>query len=75
MSVHSYAFGSEMLARLHALCDGYLVLGSEEVRGKSVRTLEVKKINTTEKTRDNMVSFVVEPKIGMRLIPMNKTQA
>ncbi len=51
------------------------MLGSEEVRGKSVRTLEVKKINTTEKTRDNMVSFVVEPKIGMRLIPMNKTQA
>lgn len=75
VSVHSYAFGSEMLTRLHALCDGYLLLGSEEVRGKSVRTLEVKKINTTEKTRDNMVSFVVEAKIGMRLIPMNKTQA
>ena len=75
VSVHSYAFGSEMLARLHALCDGFLLLGSEEVRGKSVRTLEVKKINTTEKTRDNMVSFVVEPEIGMRLIPMNKTKA
>jgi len=75
VSVHSYAFGSEMLTRLHALCDGYLMLGSEEVRGKSVRTLEVKKINTTEKTRDNTVAFVVESKTGMRLIPMNKTQA
>ena len=75
VSVHSYAFGSEMLARLQALCDGYLSLGSAEVKGKSVRTLEIKKINTTEKTRDNMVSFVVEPEIGMRLIPMNRAQA
>ena len=75
VSVHSYAFASEMFARLHALCDGYLLLGSEEVRGKSVRTLEVKKINTTEKTRDNMGSFLVEPEIGMRLIPINRAQA
>ena len=75
VSVHSYAFGSEMLARLHALCDGYLLLGSEELKGKSVRTLEIKKINTTEKTRDNMVAFVVEPEIGMRLIPMSRAQA
>ena len=75
VAVHSYAFGSEMFTRLRTLCDGYVTLGSEEVRGKSVRTLEVNKINTTEKTRDNMVSFVVEPEIGMRLIPMNKTKA
>lgn len=75
VTVHSYAFGSEMFTRLHTLCDGYITLGSEEVRGKSVRTLEVNKMNTTEKTRDNMVSFVVEPEIGMRLIPMNKTKA
>ena len=75
VSVHSYAFGSEMLARLHALCDGYLLLGSEELKGKSVRTLEIKKINTTEKTRDNMVAFVVEPEIGMRRIPISRAQA
>ena len=75
VAVHSYAFGSEMFTRLRTLCDGYVTLGSEEVRGKSVRTLEVNKINTTEKTRDNMVSFVVGPEIGMRLIPMNKTKA
>jgi len=75
VSVHSYAFGSEMFNRLRTLCDGYITLGSEQVRGKSVRTLEVNKIGTTELNRDNMVSFVVEPEIGMRLIPLNKTKA
>ena len=75
VAVHSYAFGSEMFSRLRTLCDGYLTLGSEQVRGKSVRTLEVNKINTTELNRDNMISFVVEPEVGMRLIPLNKSKA
>jgi flagellar protein FlaH len=70
VSVHTYAFGSEMFTRLRTLCDRYFTLGSEQVRGKSVRTLEVNKINTTELNRDNMVSFVVEPEVGMRLIPL-----
>jgi flagellar protein FlaH len=73
--VHTYAFTSEMFNRLRTLCDGYFTLGSEQVRGKSVRTLEVNKINTTELNRDNMVSFVVEPDVGMRLIPLNKSKA
>lgn len=75
VSVHSYAFGSEMFARLRTLCDGYLTLGSEQVRGKNVRTLEVNKINTTELNRDNTVAFVVEADAGMRLIPLNKSKA
>ena len=64
-----------MFTRLRSLCDGYITLGSEQVRGKSVRTLEIKKIGTVEQNRDNMVSFVVEPEVGMRLIPFNRTKA
>ena len=75
VSIHSYAFGSEMFTRLRSLCDGYITLGSEQVRGKSVRTLEINKIGTVEQNRDNMVSFVVEPEVGMRLIPFNRTKA
>ena len=74
VSVHTYAFGSEMLTRLRSLCDGYLTLGSEQVMGKSIRTLEVNKINTTELNGDNSVSFVVEPDVGMRVIPLNKSK-
>ena len=72
ISVHSYAFGSEMFFRLRALCDGYFTLGSEQVRGKALLTLEVTKINATGQNRDNMISFVVEPDVGMRLIPVVK---
>jgi flagellar protein FlaH len=75
ISIHSYAFGSEMFTRLRTLCDGYITLGSEQMMGKSVRTLEVNKIGTVEQNRDNMVSFIVEPEVGMRLLPLNKTKA
>ena len=75
VSVHTYAFNTEMLHRLRTLCDGYLTLGSEQVMGKNVRTLEVNKINTTELSNNNAVSFVVEPEVGMRVIPLNKSRA
>ena len=75
LTVDSYAFGSEMFARLGTLCDSYLCLRSERVREKSVRTLEARKVNTIELSRDNMISFVVEPKVGMNVIPFSKTKA
>ena len=75
VSIHTYAFGSEMFTRLRTLCDGYFSLSSEQVRGKSLRTLEVSKISATEQNRDNTVSFVVEREVGMRMIPMMKSRA
>ena len=75
VSIHTYAFGAEMFTRLRTLCDGYFSLSSEQVRGKSLRTLEVSKISATEQNRDNTVSFVVEREVGMRMIPMMKSRA
>ncbi len=74
LSVDSYAFGSEMFARLGTLCDSYLRLRSEKVKDKSVRTLEVCKVNTTDLSKDNMISFVVEPRVGIHIIPYSKTR-
>lgn len=74
LSVDSYAFRGEMFARLGTLCDSYLSLRSEKVREKAVRTLEVRKVNTIELSRDNMISFVVEANVGMRIIPFSRTR-
>ena len=63
-----------MFARLGTLCDSYLSLRSEKVREKAVRTLEVRKVNTTELSWDNTISFVAEPNVGMHVIPFSKTK-
>ena len=75
LSVDSYAFSSEMFTRLGTLCASYLRLRSEKVKDKAVRTLEVCKVNTTDLNKDNMVSFVVEPSLGIHIIPYSKTRA
>lgn len=75
VAVHSYAFGAEMFTRLRSLCDGYITLGSEQMQGRQLSMLEVNKINTTELSNGNSVSFVVEPEVGMRMIPVSKIRA
>ena len=75
MSIHNYVFGSDMFSRLRNLCDGYFTLNSERIMGRPMRTLEINKINTTELVTDNLVSFVVEPETGMRVIPLNRSKA
>ena len=75
MSIHNYVFDTGMFSRLRGLCDGYFTLNSEHIMGRPMRTLEINKINTTELVTDNLVSFVVEPEIGMRVIPLNRSKA
>ena len=75
MSIHNYVFGSDMFSRLRNLCDGYFTLNSEQIMGRPMRTLEINKINTTELITENLVSFVVEPEIGMRVIPLSRSRA
>ena len=75
MSIHNYVFSSDMFSRLRNLCDGYFTLNSEKVMGRPMRTLEINKINTTELVTENLVSFVVEPEIGMRVVPLSRSKA
>ena len=75
ISIHNYVFGSDMFSRLRNLCDGYFALNSEQVMGRPMRTLEINKINTTELITENLVSFVVEPEVGMRVVPLSRSKA
>jgi archaellum biogenesis ATPase FlaH/DNA-binding response OmpR family regulator len=75
ISIHNYVFSSDMFSRLRNLCDGYFTLNSEKVMGRPMRTLEINKINTTELVTENLVSFVVEPETGMRVIPLSRSRA
>ena len=39
-----------------------------------MRTLEVRKVNAIELNQDNIISFVVEPGVGMHVIPYSKSR-
>jgi flagellar protein FlaH len=75
ITMHSYAFDEAMFIRIRSICAAHLRLRIEEVGDQLVKVLEVAKIRGAEKTTGNIVSFEVEPGLGMRIVPITKAKA
>ena len=73
--VHSYAFDNQMLIRIRSLCDAHLVMKMEQVGERLIKVMEVAKVRNADQTTGNIISFDVEPGIGMKIIPMSKAKA
>jgi len=74
-TMHSYAFSEQMFIRLRSICDAHVRLKVEEVGDQLMKALEVAKIRGAEKSTGNVVSFTVEPNLGMRIVPITKAKA
>jgi flagellar protein FlaH len=74
-TMHSHAFEEAMFMRIRSLCDAHLKLRTEEMRDTLMKVLEVAKVRGAEKTTGNIVSFDVEPGLGMRIIPVSSAKA
>jgi flagellar protein FlaH len=73
--VHSYVFNESMLTRIRSLCDAHLHLRITEIGDQMVKMLEVAKIRGADKTTGNIISFTIEPGLGMRIIPISRARA
>jgi flagellar protein FlaH len=71
---HSYAFDEDILGRTRSLCDAHLRLRLEQVGDRLVKSMEVLKIRGADRPTGDVVSFEVEPKVGMRIIPLAKAR-
>jgi len=74
-TMHTYALSEQMLIRLRSICDAHLRLRVEEVGERLVKALEVAKVRGAEKSTGNVISFDVEPNLGMRIVPITKAKA
>jgi flagellar protein FlaH len=74
-TMHSYAFSEQMFIRLRSICDAHMRLRVEEVGDQLMKVLEVAKIRGAEKSTGNIISFEVEPNLGMRIVPITKAKA
>ena len=71
---HSYAFEEDMLARTRSLCDARFRLRLEQVGDSMIKLMEVLKVRGAERPTGDVVSFDIEPKLGMRIIPLAKAR-
>ncbi|HZP58273.1 MAG TPA: ATPase domain-containing protein [Dehalococcoidia bacterium] len=74
-TLHSHAFEEAMFMRMRSLCDAHLKLRVEEMRDTLMKVLEVAKVRGAEKSTGNIISFDVEPGLGMRIIPVSTAKA
>ena len=74
-TMHSYASTEQLLTRLRSMCDAHLRLRVEEVGTQLIKVLEVSKVRGAAKSTGNIISFDVEPNLGMRIIPVTKAKA
>ncbi|MCI0771371.1 MAG: flagellar accessory protein FlaH, partial [Chloroflexi bacterium] len=72
MVVNSYAFGEADLARVRSICDAHLSLRNEEVGDRLIKVLEVAKVRGAQMSTGNIISFDVEPMLGIKIIPVSK---
>jgi flagellar protein FlaH len=72
---HTYAFEQDFLIRVRSVCDAHFKLLIEKVGDKLVKTLEVAKIRGAVQSTGNILSFDVEPEIGMKIMPMSRAKA
>jgi flagellar protein FlaH len=73
--VHSYAFDDRMLIRVRSLCDAHLTLKMEQVGERLIKIMEVAKVRNADQSTGNIISFDVEPGMGMKIIPISKAKA
>jgi archaeal flagellar protein FlaH len=71
---HSYAFDEEVLSRTRSLCDAHFRIRLEQMGDRLVKILEVLKVRGADRPTGDVVTFEVEPKVGMRIIPMSKAR-
>jgi flagellar protein FlaH len=71
---HSYAFEEDLLSRTRSLCDARFRLRLEQVGDRMIKLMEVLKVRGAERPTGDVVSFDIEPKLGMRIIPLAKAR-
>ena len=70
--VNSYAFDQAGLARVRSISDAHLRLRTEHVGDLIVKVMEVAKVRGADMSTGNIVSFDVEPMLGMKIMPISK---
>jgi flagellar protein FlaH len=73
--LHAHGVSDTAMMRLRSMSDAHLRLRIEEVGDKLIKILEVAKIRGAAKATGNIISFNVEPGLGMRIIPVSKAKA
>jgi flagellar protein FlaH len=71
VTLHSYSIDDNEGERIRSMCDATLNLRIESIGDQFVNVMEVTKVGGATRSTGNVLSFAVEPMIGLRIIPLS----
>lgn len=71
---HSYSFEEQILSRVRSICDAHVRLRLEQVGDRMMKMMDVLKIRGADRPTGEVVSFDIEPKAGISIIPLAKAK-
>ena len=75
VTLHPYSLDEGAMERVRSMCDANLNLRVENLKNQLVNVLEATKVSGAARDTGNVVIFSVEPKIGLRIIPISYAKA
>lgn len=76
ITIHPYAFDSNLLVRIRSICDGHVIFRVRTLpSGEMARSLEVLKLRGSPKVQNNTCAFKVESGVGIKVLPFSQVKA
>ncbi len=66
------AFDPKLLPRLNDVFHNYFKFGAETVGNRTFNKLQVQKLNNAVLRKDNLFGFLVEPQLGIHVVPFSR---
>jgi len=74
VTLHPYAVSRELFVRIRSISDGHIILSIKEFQGRNVLVLNAAKLRGARRGRGDIVSFEVDPAIGIKILPISSTR-
>ena len=75
LTLHSFAFPSELMMRIRSICDCNIKLEIKEIGNMTVRLIIVTKLKGATKSTGNILTFEVDPSLGIKILPFSRAKA
>lgn len=74
VTLHSYSLDESARDRVRSMCDANIHMRVDNVGDQLVNVMAVLKVSGATMSTGNIVSFVIEPMIGLRIVPISYTR-
>ncbi len=75
ITIHPHSFEEDLLIRIRSVCGGHITLEINDMGGRTIRILNIKKLRGASRATNLIISFEVDPAFGIKVVPFSQAKA